>query len=240
MSRVRAELAHHAGVKRLLSPNVAPMTLHRFLIEYCSLGVQMTAPVESWIRRAGTRCREIGLTTLGERLIKHAAHEAGHEQLFIADTKSLIVAYSTRFGKRLDAAALIDRPRTSAMARYIDLHEETILGPTPFAQVAIELEIEGLSVSLGPKLIAQFEGVLGKDVLGCLSFLQEHVALDVGHTALNRRMLSQLLEERPDAVDPLVAAGSRALSAYLDFLGECLGRAEEELSGSREFAAAAH
>jgi hypothetical protein len=240
MALVRERLEQHAGVKRLLSPSIAPSTLHRFLIEYCSLGVQMTAPVESWIRRAGARCREIGLATLGDRLIKHAAHEAGHERLFIEDTKSLTVAYTARFGRKLDPAALIARSRTAAMARYIDLHEETILGPTPFAQVAIELEIEGLSVSLGPKLIAQFERVLGREILGCLSFLQEHVALDVGHTALNRRMLSQLLEERPAAVDALVDAGSRALSAYLDFLGECLGRAEDDQRGTTEFAAAAH
>lgn len=232
MATVRERIALHPGVRSLLSNEVTPEALHRFLIEYCSLGVQMTAPVESWIRRAGIRCREVGLSAVGDRLVKHAAHEAGHERLFVDDTKSLVAEYANRFGKELDCDALLQRPCTSAMHRYIDLHERTIQGPTPFAQVAIELEIESLSVTLGPKLIAQFQTVLGPEILKCLSFLTEHVALDVGHTALNRKMLSVLLEERPDSVGSLVETGSQALGAYLDFLGECMSQAEASLSES--------
>jgi hypothetical protein len=230
MSPVRALTESHPGIRGLLARDISPVLMHRFLIEYCSLGVQMTAPVDGWIRRAGLRCREIGLTALGDSLVKHAAHEAGHDRMFVDDTKSLIADHHARFQKTLDAGALLDRQCTAAMRRYIDLHEQTIAGPAPFAQVAIELEIERLSITLGPHLITQFQRVLGSEISGCLSFLQEHVALDVGHTALNRKLLARLLEARPEAMDVLVDTGARALGAYLDFMAECLALAGRESS----------
>lgn len=230
MTPVRALTESHPGVLGLLSLGMSPELMHRFLIEYCSLGVQMTAPVDGWIRRAGLRCREIGLTALGDSLVKHAAHEAGHDRMFVEDTRSLVADHFVRFQKQLDASALLARQSTAAMRRYMDLHEQTITGPAPFAQVAIELEIERLSITLGPNLLAQFQRVLGPEISGCLSFLQEHIALDVGHTALNRKLLGRLLEARPDATDVLVDTGARALGAYLDFMGECLALARRELS----------
>jgi len=240
IASARALTESHAGIQALLSPEIEPELLHRFLIEYCSLGVQITAPVDGWIRRAGLRCREIGLVALGDSLVKHAVHEAGHDQMFADDSRSLVSDYFTRYRKHLDADTLLAQPKTAAMTRYIDLHEETIAGATPFGQVAIELEIERLSVTLGPKLIAQFERVLGPGILSCLTFLQEHVAVDVGHTALNRKLLSRLLEARPESVDILVDTGARALGAYLDFMGECVSRARNSLRPSALSQVSAH
>jgi hypothetical protein len=220
-------VAASPAVRALLDPEIEPRVLHRFLIEYCALGVQMTEPVEGWISRAGKRCKDIGLAQLGDNLVKHAVHEAGHEQMFVDDTKKLAELFNARYGEAVDAAALLSQPPTPSMREYIGLHEETIAGETPFAQVAIELEIEGLSVSVGPALLKQLEGVLGAEVVACCTFLTEHVALDVGHTALNRKMLERLMVARPDALPALVATGKRALDAYLGFLGECLARAHE-------------
>ena len=57
IASARALTESHAGIQALLSPEIEPELLHRFLIEYCSLGVQITAPVDGWIRRAGLRFR---------------------------------------------------------------------------------------------------------------------------------------------------------------------------------------
>ena len=48
------------------------------------------------------------------------------------------------------------RPATPAMRRYIELHESVIASPAPWAQVAIEYEVEGLSLRLLPPLFEQF------------------------------------------------------------------------------------
>jgi heme oxygenase-like protein len=232
MARVHADLGSHPAVRQLFDPHIDACVLHRFLIEYCALGVQLTAPVEGWIRRAGNRCKEIGLSALGDNLTKHAVHEAGHEALFVEDTKQLSARYTSRYGELIDPQALLDQAATPAMRRYIELHEETIAGPAPFAQVAIELEIEGLSVKLGPTLLKQLTQVLGASILECCSFLTEHVALDVGHTALNNKMLERLVAAKPEALPILVETGRRALEAYLGFLGECMDRALDHVAAA--------
>ena len=41
--------------------------LEAFLLYFCAIGAQMTQPVESWIRRAATRCAALGSETLQKR-----------------------------------------------------------------------------------------------------------------------------------------------------------------------------
>jgi Iron-containing redox enzyme len=221
----RRAAASHPSLGTLLDPAIDPILMERFLIEYCAWGVQITEPVEGWIRRAGERCVAIGLDAVGKGLIAHARHEAGHHLLFIHDTRALVQRWNASRPGALDAEALMARPPTPAMIAYINLHERNIESDTPFAQIAIEYEVEALSVSALPALLQQFARVLGADVLEGLSFLTSHAELDVGHTSQNRRLLNALLEARPDALDTLVEAGSGALSAYVDFLGECVSAA---------------
>jgi len=190
----------------------------------------MTASVSGWIERAGARCCELGSRTLGEALRAHARHEAGHDQLFAADARSLVARYNERYPAALDAQRLMERAPTPAIARYVELHETTIAGSAPYAQVAIELEIERLSLDIGAPLLVQIERVLGPALLDCLTFIVEHTALDAGHTALNQRLLVGLLSERPSAFNVLVETARLALSTYLDFLDECLDSARAALA----------
>lgn len=225
----RANVHEHQAMKRILAPAPAQQ-IHRFLLEYCALGVQITEPVDSWIRRAGQRTTQMGLSEVGEALVKHAAHEAGHHLMFVDDVHQLAAMYNARYAPGVDPAALLDQAPTPKMLEYIALHEDNIQGDSPFAQIAIELEVEGLSVSLGPRLIQHLGDELGAEVVGALSFLTEHVAVDVGHTALNNKLLGRLLLQRPDAVDTLIATGTAALQIYLDFFGECWERAQAALA----------
>jgi hypothetical protein len=63
----RDRLSSTLAVQKFLSPGVDPGMLEAFLISFCALGVGMTELVEDWIRRAGERCVEIGITDL----VKH-------------------------------------------------------------------------------------------------------------------------------------------------------------------------
>ena len=221
IARSRKLIAEAAILRRLLDERIQPALLERFLIEYCSLGVQITEPVESWIRRAGERTTAIGLASTGAALCDHARHEADHHLMFIEDTQKLVAHWNTRHAQKLDAAALIARPPTPGMKHYIQLHEDTIASDQPFAQVAIELEVERLSVTVLPSLLSQFRRVLGDDVMNSLSFLGSHAALDVGHTHINSRMLSTLLTQRPDAAADLARIGAEAMFIYIAFFEEC-------------------
>jgi hypothetical protein len=228
----RQRCLERPGLRVLLDRAIAPQLLHRFLIEFCARGVQMTAPVADWIERAGDGCFKLGLHTLGDALRAHARHEAGHDQLFVADTLRLVTQYNATYQAALDVRRLLGQPPTPAIARYVELHESTIAGSAPYGQVAIELEIEQLSIEVGPLLLDQIDRVLGSSLRESLSFLVEHVALDAGHTALNRRMLLGLLSERPSALAALIETGALALTVYLDFLEECLATARNDLAQS--------
>jgi hypothetical protein len=211
----------------LVGDTVSAPEFELFLIAFSSRGVRMTEPVESWIRRAGQRCHEVGLERLGRALQKHAEHEANHHLMMIEDTHLLVKRWNDRHDRALDAQALLDMPPLPATEDYVNLHEDVIRSRAPFAQLAIEFEIEGLSVSLGPKLMQQCERLLGREALQGLSFLREHVAVDAGHTLFNMQELERLLTAKPDAVEPLGAAGSAALDAYAGFLSGCLSWARD-------------
>jgi hypothetical protein len=228
VASARAAAESHPCVAALLGAELDAATLERFLLEYCAQGVHVTEPVEGWIRRAGERCKTLGLASVGDALIKHAAHEANHHEMFIADARHLAQRWNRRGKTQLDADQLIARPPTAGMRKYIELHESVIASETPFAQVAIELEVERLSTTVLPKLLDQFQRVLGREVLMQLSFLTEHAALDIGHTHLNTRLLEQLLTQRPKAARAVAAVGAAALEAYMQFFGECLASVKLE------------
>jgi hypothetical protein len=221
----RARFAGGEWPTRVIGGELSADELELFLLCFCALGVQMTAPVEGWIRRAGERCLAAGLKDLGAALVAHARHEAGHDALMVDDTRSL-AARRTQAGRPVPAyESLLAHPPTPGIHRYVQLHEDVIAGAAPYAQIAIEYEIERLSVTYGPSFIARCVTDLGADVKQCLSFVQDHVELDVGHTKFNARKLDQFLQQRPDALDDLVAAGSEALAAYGQFLDDALALA---------------
>jgi len=225
LAPARARMRSSAFATRVLSPDLRAEDLELFLIHYCSLGVAMTRPVEGWIRRAGEACVRRGWTALGEALLRHARHEADHHEMMIRDTEALVGARRER-GLSVSAAAtaadLIGRPPMSGALAYIALHEDTIAGPAPYAQLAIEYEIERLSVVFGPTLIERCQACFGPEVRSQISFLDDHVRLDVGHTRFNERQLELALDDHPDWLAPLVDAGTRALHAYAAFLDDCI------------------
>lgn len=221
----RARFAGGAWATRVIGGELSADELERFLLCFCALGVQMTAPVEGWIRRAGERCLALGQNELGTALVAHARHEAGHDAMMVDDTRSL-AARRSQAGRPVPAPeTLLAHPATPGIQRYVNVHEDVIAGPAPYAQIAIEYEIERLSVTYGPSFIARCVTDLGDDVKRSLSFVQDHVELDVGHTKFNARKLDQFLHQRPGALDDLVVAGAEALAAYDQFLDDALALA---------------
>lgn len=221
-----------SGLESLLAPGIDPLLLEVFLIHFCSLGVALTEPVEGWLIRSSQRCTEVGMVELGRALLSHSKAESGHHLMMIHDTHALVARWNARNQPSLDAERLLAQPPTPGGRMYQQLHEDTIVSDAPFAQIAIEYEIEQLPVKYGTRLIQQCVKVLGTDIMNCLSFVDEHVTLDVGHTNFNTRQLEKVLDGHPEFVEPLARAGSQALRAYGTFLMECVNRAE---LGARSF-----
>src|SRR5262245_47308023 len=77
LTQARNHFAERKSLSMILDARLEADLLHIFLVYFSALGVGMTEPVESWIRRAGERCREMGLSETGAALIRHAGQEAG-------------------------------------------------------------------------------------------------------------------------------------------------------------------
>jgi len=225
MEAARTRFVTSPPLRAFLDPALPRGLPEVFLICFSSAGVAMTAPVEGWIRRAGEKCEQIGLSQLGKALKTHAAHEADHHLMMIEDARALVARWNARHEPLLDADRLIDRPPSAGVRHYHALHERVIAGDAPYGQIAIEYEIEMLSVRFGPMLLDRCTRDLGVDVDTELSFLSKHVALDVGHTRFNEQQLDDLLREHEEFLGPLVEAGSEALDAYAEFLNDSLNDA---------------
>ncbi|MFE8605256.1 hypothetical protein [Archangium violaceum] len=232
----RARISTDPVMRRLVDPAIEPEVLERFFIQYHSFGVYMTEPVEGWIRRAGQRCLLLGMDSIGKGLLKHARQEAGHHQMMIDDVRMLVRRWNIRRRAMLHTERLLAQYPTDAMRAYRQLHEATIAGELPAAQIAIEFEIENLSLVLGPHLLSNVARVLGRETLEGLSFLKEHVQLDVG--GANSRMMEELLQMMPENARTLAETGSEALDIYLRFLGDCLQSAEAALWSPQDEAVA--
>jgi hypothetical protein len=141
----------------------------------------------------------------------------------LADAERLVERWNQTRKPQLNVSALVAADPGIGVTAYCRLHEDTISGPTPYGQLGIEYEIEMLSVSYGPLLIARCTALLGDSILEGLSFLRDHVTLDVGHTNFNRLQLSRVLEDHPAFLPGLIAGGSEALRAYALFLEDCFG-----------------
>jgi hypothetical protein len=223
----RERFAESPGIQ-VISLTSDSVFLELFLLHFCALGSQMTEPVERWIRHAAERCASMGLSDLASGLRGHAQAETGHHLMMIADVRSLAARWNARHKHRIDASQLLNQPPTPGVFHYCSVHEENIAGATPYAQVAIEYEVEILPLRYGERLLNRCVQMLGAEILPCLSFVTEHIVLDIGHTNFNARVISKLIELMPWSMSALVSAGSAALDAYSQFLSDCVQLADRD------------
>jgi hypothetical protein len=233
MEPARTRFSESRTLSLIQAPDINPALLELFHLYFTSVGVAMTERVEDWIRRAGERCEQIGLRELGRALRVHSNQEAGHHVMLIEDTRLLVDRWNARHSFALEADLILGQGMTEGVRRYRKLHEDGISGDCPFCQLAIEYEIERLSVRFGPRLIDQCMKVLGSPVMAGLGFLRQHVSLDVGHTRFNEGQLNSLLDLHPEYLMALVNTGKEALHAYSMFLDDCLCLAEVQIGRTR-------
>lgn len=227
LAPARERFAGSPGVKLLLSPTVDAVLMEAFLLHFCAIGARMTQPVEGWLHRSAERCRLLGLLDIARALNQHARAESGHHLMMIADVRSLTTRWNACHRPLINADEILDQPPSPGAIRYCQLHEDNIVGDSPYAQIAIEYEIEMLPLRYGEQLIAHSIQLLGPDILSCLSFVTEHIDLDVGHTKFNALQLTKIIERYPTCLPVLVRAGTAALNSYAAFLADCLQRAHQ-------------
>ncbi len=146
--------------------------------------------------------------------------------MMIADVRRLATSWNNRRTPLVDANALLAQAPSPGVLQYCRVHEQNIEGVTPYAQIAIEYEVEMLPLRYGEQFIGHCIEILGPGVLPCLSFVTEHIRLDQGHTRFNTLEMARLLEARPTCLPALVSAGTAVLDAYAQFLADCVQLAQ--------------
>jgi N-acyl-L-homoserine lactone synthetase len=232
LAPARERFAVSPGVRAIQSSRDEAF-LEAFLLHFCALGSRMTAPVGRWICGAAERCAAIGLSELARALAGHARAEAGHDLMMIADARSLAARWNGRRKPSVDADVLLNQAPTRGVLQYCEVHDQNLASLTPYAQIAIEYEVEMLPLRYGNQFISHCVGVLGAAILPCLSFVTEHIVLDAGHTDFNARAIAKLLDFRPTCLPALVSAGIAILDAYAQFLADCAQLAECDSRESR-------
>src|SRR5262249_49476776 len=176
----RSTLACH-----VMDPDIDPKTLGLFLIYFNAFGVAVTRPVEGWIHRSGRRCEEFGFKRLGDALCSHARREGGRHLKMIKDTHRLVKHWNMRNSPELDADKLLASPVSEGVQNYVNMCEEIITGDSPFLHLAVEYEMERLSIGFGPELLAHCERKLGREIPEALTYIRERASFDYNTTIFN-------------------------------------------------------
>ena len=197
------------------------------MLHLYSKGIRMTEPVPYWIKRAGIRSSEEGYPKVGKALAMHAEHEQDHHILYRNDFAKLQELWATRSSETLTFNPAFDTGN-KAVRDYIMLHEDLINGPYPYCQVAVELEIEGVSETIGKQIVSHMTDVFGLECFEAMSFITEHAEIDVGHTRFNRGLLSELLKQENVNIEALTATGEKALSIFGAYIVESIEKGRRE------------
>lgn len=216
----RRDFMNQAGIRYLIGAD-APQSLHGFLILWTGFSIELTKNVEQWIRRAGEKCLQIDKEEIGKHLLQHAKHEADHDQMLVKDLDVLVKMWNQIYHGNMSADEIRKMPAPASAQAYGQLHEDVIASEHPYGQVAIEFEIERLSVMFGPKMQENVLYTLGLEITQGLTFLNEHILLDQGHTAFNSALMEKCLADGC-SLPALVDAGTKALQIYGEFLNDCL------------------
>ena len=227
----RLALSQHPVWRFLDRPD--PVILELFLIQYCALGSAMTEPVEGWLRRAGERCHELGWPEVGAFFTSQANREKEHHLPFLHDTRWLVERWNKKHDRQLNVDRLLSQSLPGSVLAYRALHEATISGDAPYCILAIEFEIDRLSLIYGAAAIPKIVKARGPRTINGFRFLEGRVKEGSWHTPLNEAQLNQVLHNIPSAVTVLTETAVRALKAYGEYLKHCLTAATNEAAAMK-------
>lgn len=225
----RVDFDNHYAVALLTDEDCPGDVFAQWLYRYSLHGPQVTRDVERWLATAGARCQELGMDRIGRGFVGHARGEHGHDQMMVADARALSGRIASLGGTLLDTEQLLGQPLEPASA-YNAQFEAIISGDHPYYMASASYEMERLSTTMAVDLVKNCRRVLGDDPRNGYRFLAEHVEIDVGHTAFNRRQLREVLKLYPAQLDALVRHGGESILNYAAFMGECLSLAQKDLA----------
>jgi hypothetical protein len=224
VAAARARLNSDRRLNALVDPSIDRTQLHSCLLQWNAWRAQLTDPAHGWVRRAAERCIARGYPEVGRVLMMRGKHTADRHQALLDDLRFLAEDWNASGRQEVDASRFLEAAPPASLRRHVNLQESIIDGLEPFAQLAIEYEIDRASDILAPRLLKQALRVLGHQAARGLSALQTRIA-DQGQTTFSERHLTRLLAQQPQAAATLGITGAIVLDSHLDLLGDSLEHA---------------
>jgi hypothetical protein len=235
----RARIPTDEVMHRLTAPDLESHVVERFFIQYHALGVYMAEPLEGWLRRAGQRCLQQGLDTLGKGLLAHARQESHQREQLVEDTRLLVRRWNLRRPRPLRSERLLTQYPTDTMRAWRAAVEGALGHELPGAGLVPLYEWTQLTQTVGPHLMALVSRVLGREALEGLGYLREHSQVDTARAHTQARLMEELVRTMPENTPALAELGTEALGLGLHFLEDCLQSAEAALGSPPPDTAAA-
>jgi hypothetical protein len=220
MTPARQRLADRPAVQALIDPDVEPVLVLGFMVQFAALSVQLQEPAEQFLVTASQRCEEMGERRLALSLLRLAADAIDHYRLFADDARVLALQWNAHQQPELDLTWLLTQPSTRAMRKIFALHGHMAGGDEPWAELAMVCEIEALIAAAAPLLVLHAERLLGSGIrAGMRSMAGLAIAGDRGRA---RATLAELLVAHPERLPKIVDASERMLVHYGEFIDDCM------------------
>lgn len=219
MESARRRLDERDELRRLNDAGTDPGLVHAFLIQWTSLSVQLHEPLELFLAEASRRCAALGESKLALSLLHVAVEAIEVYRLLADDTRALAQLWNSRRLPHLDLTSLLTQPATQAIRHSHEHQRQLVLGAEPWAELAAVFEIHARLAATADRTIEQVTRLFGEDArpgLRSLRMLAQH-----GRESSLHRTTLAFLTAHPEHLTTLVAAGTRTLDLYADFLVEC-------------------
>ena len=223
VQEARQKFNDSLAIQALTSSAGSDPHLIMFLINFCSNGIGMTKPVQSWVSRVGDRCIELGLQEEGQQFKMHAIEKSYRHVALQADLKMLVAYWNAGgYQPHLSVEKLLARPLSPGVIAYQKMHEDIIASSNPFSQFVVEYEVDRLSIEYGAWMMRRCMERFGKVFLSRISYFQSNVSIQIGKLQFNWLGLGRVLAAHPDYMDAFVDIGKRTLAVYQCFLADCV------------------
>lgn len=196
-----------------------PRLVHGLLMQWSALSVQLQEPCERLLVSASHRCGRVDEHPLAMSLLYLASEAIDRYRIIADDARLLTQLWNQRHEPHLDHTALLTQPSPESVRRLLAFFDALVASDEPWAVLAAIHELDAMVVAVAPLIVGQVEGLLGDEYLSALRTLAS--VSDLDQQPRTQQTLDRFLERFPARLDPMVAAGSRTLDLYANFLADC-------------------
>ena len=215
-------------VNRLMSRSQLN-TLEFFLLHHCVLGRLMTEQIGDWLNAAVNKSDALGYGELSRSLAEYRDIGFKRHELLGKDLPLLLQWINRRHQIELVSSYFHKKSVSEGVKKFLKLHEQVLKGKQPYRELAIQYEMERITMVHGYTLIQWCKLRFGKSVLRNLSAFRYQIKNNQQRTIILEQIQKQFIKKHPEVVDDMIEASVATLECYARYLVDCFDLAEQSV-----------